>query len=89
MGSRRADREWKRPRVTRHLWIRSESRLLPPTQGFVLEWRRQSYMWSALVQYVKEEPEHPPLLLAKWFPAERLWPVRSDPDGPTVLDCMR
>jgi hypothetical protein len=26
----------------------------PPTQGFVLEWRRHSYKWFALVRYVQE-----------------------------------
>lgn len=53
VAARRKDREWPRPRHTRHVWIRSESTLLPPTQGLVLEWRRHSYRWSALVQYVR------------------------------------
>jgi hypothetical protein len=85
MGSRRADREWPRPRTTRHVWIRSENRLDPPTQGFVLESRRHSYKWFALVQYVQQEKDGPTVYAQQWFRAERLWPVKSDPNGPSGL----
>jgi hypothetical protein len=82
VGSRRKDREWPRPRHTRHVWIRNESKLLPPTQGFILEWRRHSYRWSALVQYVREDGVSPPKYVQEWLPAERLWPVTSNPNMP-------
>lgn len=82
MGSRRVDRQWPRPRSTRHVWIRSTDPLTPPVQGFVLEWRRHSYRWSALVQFVQEQ-EGTTTYVQRWLPAERLWPVKSDPNGPS------
>ena len=89
MGSSRRDRLWPRPRSTRHVWIRSENSLIPPTQGLVLEWRRHSYKWSALVLYVKEEKDSSPVYLQQWLPAERLWPVKSDPNGPSPFVNLR
>ena len=80
MGSRHKDCEWPRPRHTRRVWIRNESKLLPPIQGFVLEWRRHSYRWSALVLYVREDGVSPPKYVQEWLPAERLWPVTSNPN---------
>lgn len=83
MGGRRVDRQWPRLRSTRHVWIRSTSSLEPPTQGFVLEWRRQSYKWSALVQYVQQSKDGPAVYVQEWLPLDRLWPVKSDPNGPS------
>jgi hypothetical protein len=57
----------------------------PPTQGFVLEWRRHSYKWFALVQYVQQDKDGPTIYSQQWFPAERLWPVKSDPNLPRQL----
>jgi hypothetical protein len=82
MGGRRVDRLWPRPRRTRHVWIKNESTLLPPTQGLVLEWRRQAYKWAALVLFVHEEPDKSPIFMQQWFPVERLRPVQSDPNDP-------
>ncbi len=64
--------ECPRPRRTRHVWIRNESKLLPPIEGFALEWRRHSYPWSALVQYVREDDTSPLKYVQEWLPAERL-----------------
>ncbi len=80
VGQRRRDREWPRPRHTRHVWVRSESTLVPPVQGYVLEWRRQSYRWSALVLYTRETPEASVEYVQQWLPAERLRPVKADPN---------
>jgi hypothetical protein len=50
-----------------------------------LEWRRHSYKWFALVQYVQQAKDGPTIYMQQWFPAERLWPVKSDPSGPRRL----
>jgi hypothetical protein len=55
----------------------------------VLEWRRHSYKWFALVQYVQQDKDSPTTYVQQWFPAERLWPVKSDPNGPSAFDYMR
>ena len=48
----------------------------------MLEWRRHSYRWSALVQYVRDDGVSPPTYVQEWLPAERLWPVTSNPNLP-------
>jgi hypothetical protein len=53
--------------------------LTPPVQGLVLDWRRHSYRWSALVVTVRIE-DGPPVVVQEWVEAERLRPVRSDPN---------
>ena len=53
--------------------------LTPPVQGLVLGWRRHSYRWSALVVTVRVENGRP-VVVQEWVPAERLRPVRSDPN---------
>ncbi len=53
---------------------------MPPVQGYVLDWRRQSYRWLALVVTVRLE-EGRPVVMQEWIAAERLKPVRSDPNG--------
>lgn len=75
MGMRNKDKTWPRPDVIRHVWIKSERKFYPPEQGFVLEWRRHSYHWTALVLYVPE----PGRYVQEWIPRERLAPVKSEP----------
>jgi hypothetical protein len=41
------------------------------------------------VQYVRQEEDKPPVFVQEWFPAERLSPVKSDPNGPSPLSYMR
>lgn len=77
MGQRKIDREWLQPRNTRHVWVIGEDRLTPPVQGLVIAWSRHSYRWSALV--VRESGDGTTTIQG-WLPAERLRPVRSDPN---------
>ncbi|MGI8457571.1 MAG: hypothetical protein ACR2LI_05615 [Propionibacteriaceae bacterium] len=79
MGQRR-ERGWPRPRTTRHVWVRLGGQLSPPVQGLVLEWRRHSYQWFALVMYVMETGEGGHVYLQRWYPRDQLTPVRSDPN---------
>jgi hypothetical protein len=48
--------------------------------GFILSWRRQSYRWSALVLYVQQDKERGERYVQQWFPAERLRPLKADPN---------
>ena len=50
-------------------------------QGYVLEWRSHSYRWTALVLVSSVDEEGRPTATQQWVPAERLTPVRSDPDN--------
>ncbi len=79
MGGRRVDKEWPKPRRTRHVWIRSAGRFRAPRQGLVLEWRRHAYKWHALTLFVEDE-DGPPRFVQQWFPAADLSPVKSDPN---------
>ena len=79
MGQNRRDRQWPRPRRTRFVWVSRPGPQVPPVQGYVLDWRRHGYRWWALVVTVSSE-EAPPVVLQEWLPAERLRPVRSDPN---------
>ena len=83
MGQSRRDREWPRPRRTRFVWIKSESSLVPPVQGLVLGWRRQSYKWSALVVYVQDH-DGDTAYVQQWLPLERLTPVVSNPNHRSI-----
>lgn len=50
-----------------------------PRPGLVLDWRRHSYRWTALV--VTVQLESGARVVQEWVPAERLRPVRSDPNS--------
>ncbi len=80
MGQNRKDREWPRPRTTRFVWVTQPGPQVPPVQGYVLDWRRHSYRWSALVVTVRLE-EGRPVVVQEWVAAGRLRPVKADPNG--------
>lgn len=61
------------------MWILGLSTLTPPVQGFVVAWNRRAYRWSALVVYVEPIGELEQLV-QRWLSADRLRPVRSDPN---------
>jgi hypothetical protein len=63
MGQRRRDQEWPRPRNTRHVWVSPTSTLEAPLQGYVLDWRRHSYRWSALVVTVRSDADGRPVVV--------------------------
>jgi hypothetical protein len=50
-------------------------------QGYVLEWRRHSYRRTALVLVSDTDDQDRPTATQQWIPAERLAPVRSDPNN--------
>ena len=79
VGQNRKDRKWPRPRTTRFVWVSQPGPQMPPVQGYVLDWRRQSYRWSALVVTVRLE-EGRLVVVHVWVTAERLRPVRADPN---------
>lgn len=74
MGQSRWDKEWPRPRHTRHVWVIDEQTpLRMPHQGLVLEWRRHSYRWAALVAYVVlSKEQQPQRVVTEWVPTTRL-----------------
>jgi len=80
VGQSRKDREWPKPRHTRFVWVSQPGPQVPPVQGLVLDWRRQSYRWSALVVTVRPDHHGRPLVVQEWIEAERLRPVRADPN---------
>ena len=47
----------------------------------MLEWRRHSYRWTALVLVSGVDELGRPTAAQQWIPAERLTPVRSDPNN--------
>ena len=49
-------------------------------QGYVLDWRHHSYRWSTLVVTVRVEDGRA-VVVQEWIEAERLRPVRADPNG--------
>ena len=79
MGQRRVEREWPAPRNTRFVYVLGEDRLTPPVQGLVIAWNRHRYKWSALVCRVDDSVPGG-RLVQDWLPAERLRPVRADPN---------
>ena len=79
MGQRRVEREWPAPRNTRFVYVIGEDRLTPPVQGLVVAWSRHAHRWSALVCRVDESVPGG-RLVQDWLPAERLRPVRADPN---------
>lgn len=89
MGMNPSRRErWPIPATTRHVWILRDHRFEVPYQGFVCEWKRQSYRWYALVLYVEEfktttesgQTHVETVEVRRWLPADRLVPVRSVPE---------
>lgn len=47
----------------------------------IVAWRRHGYRWSALVVYcVDVEGSEDAAVVQRWVPAERLRPVRADPN---------
>lgn len=80
VGQRRRDREWPTPAATRHVWVAQEDVRVPPLQGFVMDWRRYSYRWWALVLVVETPKDAAPVILMQWLPVERLTPIKSDPN---------
>lgn len=78
MGQSRRDREWPKPKHTRFVWVSQPGVQVPPVQGLVLEWRRHSYRWSALVVTVHDEGGRP-VVVQEWIEAEQLRPMRADP----------
>ena len=50
-------------------------------QGYVLAWRRHSYVWSALVLVASTDQEGRPVATQRWLSAAQLTPVRSDPNN--------
>jgi hypothetical protein len=64
--------------------VRQSGTLTPPVQGLVLDWRRHAYRWSALVVTVRLEDGRP-VVVQEWVEAERLSPVRSDPNNRGLL----
>jgi len=80
MGQLRRDRQWPTPATTRHVWVAQEGVQVPPLQGFVMDWRRYSYRWWALVLVVQASRNAAPVITMQWLPVERLTPVKSDPN---------
>jgi hypothetical protein len=54
-----------------------------PRQGLVVEWRRRSTGWIALVAYIDETHSR---LTLDWFRASELWPAASDPNARGVFN---
>ena len=80
VGQNRKDRKWPRPRTTRFVWVSQPGPQVPPLQGLVLDWRRSSYRWSALVVTVHSDKQGQPVVQQEWVEVERLRPVRVDPN---------
>lgn len=83
VGQSRAERTWRSPTQTRHVWIRLSDKHShqPPAPGLVLAWKRHSYAWSALVTYVDELRDGAePVVVQRWIPAADLRPAPSDPN---------
>ena len=89
MGQSRKDREWPTPATTRHVWVAQEGVQVPPLQGFVLDWRRYSYHWWALVVVVQQPKEGGPVSVTQWLPVERLTPIKSNPNDGRAWRIMR
>lgn len=68
VGKTRAERTWERPRKTRHAWMQGGPHPnSPPRQVYIVNWRRQSYKWSALVVYAVEVQDGPDPVLNKAY----------------------
>lgn len=74
---------WPIPKQTRHVWVLAERRYEPPQQGYVIAWRRRSYVWHALVVVVNgtvEGSDQGWTETRQWYPSSRLLAVRSVPE---------
>lgn len=80
MGQSRVDKTYPPQKHTRHVWVQQAGPQQPPLQGYVLEWRRHSYRWSALVVVTVVDEKGQPSTCTEWLPAEVLTPVKSDPN---------
>ena len=96
MGQSRAERTWRTPASTRHVWVAGGKGhfgppahpLEPPVQGLLAGWRRRSYQWEALVIVVMVSPtadadkaaEEEGVIMQRWVPAKDLRPVPADPN---------
>lgn len=82
MGMNRPKRDkWPAHEPTRFVFISHGTRFERPWQGFVIDWKRHGYKWSALVAYMDESDEDLPLV-QRWFPLDELRPVTVDPNPP-------
>ena len=63
VGQRWKDREWPKPRHTRFVWVAQPGLQVPPAQGLVLDWRRHSHRWSALVVTVQLDEHGRPVIV--------------------------
>ena len=69
------------PRSTRHVWVVTEHGR-EPEQGFILEWRRHAYQWSAPVVMVRTDEAGQLVSVQRWLAAEHLAPVNTRPVTP-------
>jgi hypothetical protein len=69
------------PKTTRHVWVSQPGPEVAPVQGYILEWRRHSYRWSALVLVAEMDSNSHQVTTLQWLPIERLTPVKSDPNN--------
>lgn len=85
MGQSRAERTWRRPRLTRHAWVRlpvanRDHPLQPPAQALVISWKKVGWQWLAMVVIVVETDTGDPVIVQQWVPAESVRPVPADPN---------
>lgn len=80
MNRPKSDR-WPTHEPTRFAFVPREHRNMRPWQGYVVDFRRQSYRWEALVVYMDEDAEGSPLIW-KWWPIEKLRAAKVDPNRP-------
>lgn len=80
MNRPKSDR-WPAYNPTRHVLIERDFRNDRPWQGFVVDWKRHGYKWSALVVFIDESVDGMPLV-QQWLPIEKLRPMQTDPNPP-------
>ncbi|WP_109507343.1 hypothetical protein [Nocardioides speluncae] len=73
---------WPDYKPVRFVLIRRRMRWERPYQGLLVEWRRHSYRWFALVAFVDDDGA----MVMRWLPADTLLPIEVDPN---VLDKPR
>ncbi|MEO6604655.1 MAG: hypothetical protein ABIN55_03485 [Aeromicrobium sp.] len=76
---------WPPFKRVRFVLVRREPWTALPVQGLVLDWRKTGPNHQALVAYV-DEALHPKRIITEWMPAEKLTPIRADPN---VIDYGR
>ena len=76
---------WPPFKRVRFVLVRREPWTALPVQGLVLDWRKAGPRHQALVAYV-DEALHPKRIITEWMPAEKLTPIRADPN---VIDYGR